>query len=94
MIWKPYEHVQPLIDEKVITEAQWYLFALADEYLQREDRVSSSVMLKFRGLHVQAYSIGLDSHLPGVLLIRSAGGSMVYAPWSDLVLVTVQEEHR
>lgn len=90
MIKKPYDHVQPLIDANEISEVQWYLFALADEYLQSDDRFSNSVSMKFRSMHVAAFSIGLDVQLPGVLIIRSSQNTTVYAPWADLQMVTTR----
>lgn len=89
---QPLDHVQKLIDQKSISEAQWNLYFLATEYLDNPEGGGRSLMLRFRDLQVLVARVGFDVDLPGVLVIESPRGKKSYWAWSELFAVTLPED--
>ncbi|QDH35865.1 hypothetical protein [Porphyrobacter sp. YT40] len=87
---QPLDHVKLLIDRGEITEAQWGMFYLADEYLRDGSAPAGSVRMHFRGFDVTATKLGLDVGFPGIIFIEGLGKSKVYAAWAQLLSVTVE----
>ena len=89
---EPLDHAQKLIDEKVITEAQWNLYFLATEYLDNPEGGGRFVNMRFRDLYAVAARVGFDVELPGVLVIQSPKGRKSYWAWSELFAVILEDE--
>ena len=89
---EPLDHVKKLIDQKLITEAQWNLYFLATEYLDNPEGGGRSLTMRFRELQVQVARVSFDSEFPGILVIQSPQGRKSYWAWTELFAVILPND--
>lgn len=82
---QPLDAAQRLIDQKLITEAQWNLYFLADQFLDVSEREPQPLTLRFGDQSVSAKRVAFDVELPGILVIEGMKKQKSYWAWSELV---------
>lgn len=82
---EPLEAAQKLIDQKLITEAQWNLYFLADQFLGVDERERRPLTLRFGDQSVSAKRVAFDVELPGILVVEGMNKQKSYWAWSELI---------